>query len=120
MKAGIQALSLRKQGTRYGFLLEFIPVKIGAGMTKNKMKKENIAIFIIHEWRTLSLTLERGDLFIEVAAHPMTLFRFDPRGLLFFANLHTRWAPRMKSTSGRWFDQIRDDALDHLSFPFPL
>jgi hypothetical protein len=46
VKTGIQTSSLRKQGTRNirnwvpvftgnpGFLLEFIPMKIGAGMTE--------------------------------------------------------------------------------------
>jgi hypothetical protein len=36
VQTGIQTSSLQKQGTRkYGFLLEFIPMKIGAGMTEN-------------------------------------------------------------------------------------
>jgi hypothetical protein len=36
VKTGIQTPSLRRQGTiqfKTGFLLEFIPMKIGAGMT---------------------------------------------------------------------------------------
>jgi hypothetical protein len=81
-------------------------------------------------WPTLTHTLSRqgrgkmffglGDLFIEATAHPVAFFNFDHSRLLFSTYLHRLKTARMKSTSGRWLDQIRDDTPDHLSLSFPL